>query len=70
MKIWGGLLAAGLDRFKIDSPGSAPRASEATEIRAVYQVWEAPQQEKWVVQFKDYMAPMDVSFNDVLFHFE
>ena len=49
---------------------SAPRAAEATETRAVYQVWEAPTAREMGGSVKRLHGTMDVSFDDALFHFE
>ena len=73
MQIWADLLAAGVDRNKIDRQPNVLLLEPWRQLRLEQQFTKFgkhPQQEKWVVQLKDYMAPMDVSFDDALFHFE
>ena len=71
--MWTDFLAAGVDRNKIDRQPNALLLELWKQLRPEQQFTKFgkhPQQEKQVVQLKDYMAPMDVSFDDALFHFE
>ena len=73
MQVWFDLFAVGVDRNKIDRQSNDLLLELWRELRLEQQFTKFgkhPQQEKQVVQLKDYMAPMDVSFDDALFHFE
>ena len=73
MQIWADLLAAGVDRNKIDRQPNVLLLEPWRQLRLEQQFTKFgkhPQQEIWVVQLEDYMAPKDVPFHDVFFLFE
>ena len=70
MQIWADLLAAGVDRNKIDRQPNVLLLEPWRQLRLEQQFTKFgkhPQQEIWVVQLEDYMASKDVPFHDVFF---
>ena len=73
MQMWVDLLAMGVDRNKVDRQPDALLLELWRQLRLEQQFTKFgkhPQQEIQVVKLKDYMAPNDGSFNDVLFFFD